>query len=198
MRTVETTSRATAEPSGPPRRAARWMVTFAGFPLGGLAAEILVGRVDAAGPAIVGGLVTGAVVGAFQGWGLRLPRNVALGWAAATAVGLMTGLWFGSALAGYRTDLAALVLQGAICGIAVGLPQAFLLRPLVGRLAFGWPPVLGAIWATGWAVTAGVGVQVDQQFTVFGSSGALVVTALTAVLALAVHRPVHPDQERPS
>ena len=167
MRTVETTSRATAEPSGPPRRAARWMVTFAGFPLGGLAAEILVGRVDAAGPAIVGGLVTGAVVGAFQGWGLRLPRNVALGWAAATAVGLMTGLWLGSALAGYRTDLAALV-------------------------------VLGAIWATGWAVTAGVGVQVDQQFTVFGSSGALVVTALTAVLALAVHRPVHPDQERPS
>ena len=43
---------------------------------------------------------------------------------------------------------------------------------------------LAAIWAVGWAVTYAFGIQVDQQFTVFGSSGAVVVTALTAVLPL--------------
>ena len=41
-----------------------------------------------------------------------------------------------------------------------------------------------AIWAVGWAVTYAFGIQVDDQFTIFGSSGALVVTALTAALPL--------------
>jgi hypothetical protein len=37
------------------------------------------------------------------------------------------------------------------------------------------------------AATA-IGVHVDDQFTVFGSSGGILVTALTAVLPLAVNR----------
>ena len=40
----------------------------------------------------------------------------------------------------------------------------------------------GALWALGWAITASIGVDVETQYTVFGSSGAVVVTALTAVL----------------
>ena len=58
-------------------------------------------------------------------------------------------------------------------------------RPAAAARAAGPSPgrvALAAIWAAGWAVTTAVGVEVDQQFTVFGSSGALVVTALTAVL----------------
>jgi hypothetical protein len=44
------------------------------------------------------------------------------------------------------------------------------------------------IWAAGWAVTTTAGIGVDDQFTVFGSSGALIVTALTLVLPFALNR----------
>jgi hypothetical protein len=180
------------------------MITFAGFPLGGLTAEILIGRVDTPGAARLGGLLTGAVLGAVQGWALHGAWRDRLGWAAATAFGLMAGLGLGSAPVGYRTGLTELLVQGAICGTSVGLAQSALLRPALGRLALVWPPLLGAIWAAGWAVTTAAGVRVDQQFTVFGSTGALVVTALTAVLPLTLHRArilrsaIHPYQESPS
>ena len=42
------------------RTIARWMVSFAGFPLGGFAAFLLIGPVDSLGRALVGGLLTGA------------------------------------------------------------------------------------------------------------------------------------------
>jgi hypothetical protein len=71
------------------------------------------------------------------------------------------------------------VVQGAICGLAIGLAQAFVLR---GRVAYLWAPALSALWALGWAITTSIGVDVDTQWAVFGSSGALVVTAATAVL----------------
>ena len=38
----------------------------------------------------------------------------------------------------------------------------------------------------GWLITASIGVEVVEQFTVFGSSGAIVVTASTIVLPLVV------------
>ena len=47
----------------------------------------------------------------------------------------------------------------------------------LGRVAILWAPALGAVWALGWAVTAAIGVDVETQYTVFGSSGAVVVTA---------------------
>jgi hypothetical protein len=149
---------------------ARWMVTFLGFPLGGFVAGLIVGAVDGPVPAILGGLIAGAR------------------WIAATAIGLALGLGIGAAAVDYATDLSALVIQGAICGIAVGAAQAVVLRPRLGRLAYAWPPALAALWAAGWAISTSIGVQVDEQFIVFGSSGAIVVTALTAVLPIAVNR----------
>jgi hypothetical protein len=74
------------------------------------------------------------------------------------------------------------VVQGAVCGLAVGTAQALALRHSLGRIAFAWPAALAAIWALGWAVTYAAGIAVNDQFTVFGSSGAVVVTALTVVL----------------
>jgi len=47
---------------------------------------------------------------------------------------------------------------------------------------------LPIVWALGWVVTTSIGIAVDQQFIVFGASGALVVTALTAVLPLILTR----------
>jgi len=43
------------------RSAARWIATFAGFPLGGLTAKLLSGPVDSLTAALLGGLITGAV-----------------------------------------------------------------------------------------------------------------------------------------
>jgi hypothetical protein len=159
--------------------ALRWLPTFVGFPLGGLAAEIVAGPVDGLGPALLAGAVTGLVLGAVQSWGMGSHGPPAWRWIAATAVGLAAGLALGSAAVGYGTGLSDLVVQGAICGLAVGGAQALTLR---GRAAFLWAPVLSALWALGWAVTTAIGIDVETQYAVFGSSGALVVTAATAVL----------------
>ena len=78
--------------------------------------------------------------------------------------------------------MPALAVQGAICGLAVGAAQAVVLARRLGRLAIAWPVALAGLWALGWTITTAVGVEVDDHFTVFGSSGAVAVTALTAVL----------------
>ena len=169
------------------------MVTFTGFPLGGFAALVVAGPIDAAGPAVIGGALTGAVLGAVQWWGAGrgLPAR---SWILATAVGLSIGLTIGASAVDFATDLGSLVVQGAVCGLAVGLAQAVVLYRWLGRLALVWPMFLAASWAAGWAITTSIGVRVEEQFTVFGSAGAIVVAALTTVLPLALdHR-----QGRPS
>jgi hypothetical protein len=171
-----------AAPRPTTRTVARWMVSFVGFPLGGLSAMILVGRVDSMATALTGGLVTGAVLGAVQAWGMRADRRAGAMWLIATAVGLSVGLAIGATLVDFGTGLGDLVLQGAISGVAVGAAQSFVLFARVGSIAFMWPVYLGAAWAAGWAITTSVGVQVDDQFTVFGAAGAVTVTLLTAVL----------------
>jgi hypothetical protein len=182
MSTLETAS-ARLRPAGTaqPRIVLRWLVSFAGFPLGGLAAWTF-GPVDDPASAAVGGLVTGVVLGAVQAWALgrALPRRRA--WVAATAVGLMVGLVLATWLVDYRTDLSALALQGAVTGAVVGAAQATLLLPRLGRIAVGWPVVLAGAWTVGWVVTTSGGIDVDQQFTVFGAEGAIVVALLTSVL----------------
>lgn len=171
------------------RAAARWMVTFVGFPLGGFAAMLLVGPVDSPWAAVVGGLITGLAIGVAQFLGMGRGDRPPVGpWIAATTIGMMVGLAVGATAVDYATSLQALVIRGAICGLAVGAGQAFMLRPRLGRLALAWPPALAVIWAIGWAVTTSAGILVDQQFTVFGSFGAIVVTALTAVLPVIINR----------
>lgn len=181
------TSTTTAHRS-PVRIAARWMVTFAGFPLGGFAAMLLVGPVDDPWAAVLGGLITGSAIGVSQALGLGRIGPTPGPWIAATAVGMTVGLTAGAAVVDYGTDLTELVVQGVICGFAVGTGQAFTLRPRLGRLALVWPAALAVIWAIGWTVTTTAGIQVDQQFTVFGSFGAIAVTACTVVLPLVLSR----------
>src|SRR5262245_12055194 len=166
----------------------RWMVTFVGFPLGAVAARLIAGPIDDTLAACVGGLVSGAVLGAVQSWGFGPTRPSVLRWTAATAVGLMVGLAVGANVVEFATGAGAMVVQGAVCGLAVGAAQGLVLRHRNAALAVGWPLALGLVWAAGWAITAAVGVQVDEQFTVFGSSGAIVVAAATTVLPLALDR----------
>lgn len=163
------------------------MVSLAGYPLGGYAAFLLTGRVDSPGPALAGGLLTGAILGAIQVWAMGQARPRPLAWILATALGLMAGVASGASLVDYQTDLGALVVQGAVGGALVGLAQAVVLVPRLGALAFGWPLLLSGAFAIGWAVTTSAGIDVDRQYTIFGSSGALVATALTVVLPLVLN-----------
>lgn len=164
------------------RTVARWMISFAGFPLGGLAAWLLTGPVDSTLSAIAGGLVTGIVLGAVQAWAMRADRRLFVAWVVATAVGLSAGLAFGASLVGFSTGFRDLVVQGAISGLAVGLAQAITLLPRIGLIVAIWPVYLAGAWAAGWAISTSIGIQVGERFTVFGAAGAITVALLTAVL----------------
>jgi hypothetical protein len=163
---------------------ARWMVSFIGYPLGGYAALLLVGRVQGPGSALAGGLLAGVVLGAVQAWALGRVRPPASAWILATGAGLMVGVTSGAALVDYRTDLRSLVVQGMVSGTMVGIAQSVVLYRRLGALVVLWPINLGVTFALGWAVTTTAGIDVDQQFTLFGSSGALLAALLTVVLPL--------------
>ena len=164
-------------------------MSLAGFPIGGFAGTLIAGPVDDLTAALVGGLITGIILGAAQSWAMGRVGPPALQWVTATAIGLMLGLGIGSAVVGYHTDLGSLMVQGAISGLAVGTAQAFVLRHRLRRLlVLLWAPVLAALWALGWFITTSAGIAVEEQIIVFGASGALVVTGLTTVLPLALHR----------
>ena len=159
--------------------ALRWLPTFLGFPIGGLVASLVAGPVDDVAAALLGGAITGAVLGAVQARAMGTHGPPAGRWVAATTAGLAAGVALGSGAVGYGTSLGELVVQGAICGLVVGATQALVLR---GRAAYLWAPALSALWALGWAVSTSIGIDVDTRWTGFGASGALVVTAATAVL----------------
>jgi hypothetical protein len=166
----------------------RWMVSFVGFPLGGLVALLLTDPVDSVSHAVAGGFVTGAVLGAVQAWALRADRRLLVSWTIATALGLAVGLALGSALVEFGTSIGELALQGAVTGAVVGLAQAVVMR---GRpwLAVIWPLYLAGAWSLGWVVTTAGGIAVEDQFTTFGAYGALTVAVLTSILpvSLATH-----------
>ena len=171
------------------QRWGRWVGTFVGFPLAGVTARLVVGDVDAAGAAVVGGLAGGAVLGAVQATVGGLPAGTRARWAAGTAVGLAAGLGLGAAAVGYRTDAASLVAMGALSGALVGLAQAVVLvGPTVDRVL--WALATPALWAGGWLVTSQVIVDADRHHATFGSSGALVVSLLAGVLVARRRRPV--------
>ena len=174
------------------RPALRWLASFVGFPLGGLAAMLLVGPVDSTVAAVLGGLVTGSVLGTAQAVALRADRRTAVRWVLATALGLTAGLTLGSGLVGFGTGLSDLALQGAVSGALVGLAQALAIRATrlrrVGALAAAWPAYLAGAWALGWTITTTSGVQVEDQFTVFGAAGAITVAVLTSVLPILLSR----------
>ncbi len=164
-----------------------WLVTFLGFPLGGLPA-IALGGVDDVPTALLGGLSAGLVIGTGQGWVLRrVWDRVLVPWAAASALGLGVGLAIGSAVVGYGTTAPDLVVQGLICGLGVGAAQAVVLAGHVGRAAAAaWALGVALLWPLGWMVTQSAGVRVSDRFAVFGASGALVFCALSGCVLVAL------------
>ena len=91
------------------------------------------------------------------------------------------GLLLGAAAVGYGTSLADLAVMGALTGLALGGAQALVL-PAGARYRAAWAAAMPLLWALGWTVTTLAGIDVDQQFTIFGASGALTFSALAGVL----------------
>jgi hypothetical protein len=170
-----------------------WMVTALAFPPAGYIAHEVVGRVDGVGAALFSGVITGALIGLAQ-WALLRGRGASPRWILATAAGFGIGLAAGAALVGYETSLGALVAMGAVCGVAIGLAQVASFAPL-RRHAAAWTLGTGALWAIGWAVTTGAGIKVEDQWPVFGISGALVVVLVQSVLINRFVPAVEPHRE---
>ncbi|HYN17552.1 MAG TPA: hypothetical protein VEY96_05655 [Actinomycetes bacterium] len=157
-----------------------WTAGFLAFPIAGLAGTGVAGRVDDPIAALLGGAVTGLVIGAGQ-WLASLRRLDWRRWVPATAVGMGLGLLLGAPIVDYGTSLADLALMGALTGIPLGLAQALAL-PRHTRLRWAWAAAMPILWALGWTVTTLGGIDVDQQFTIFGAYGAITFSALSGLL----------------
>jgi hypothetical protein len=157
-----------------------WTAGFVAFIIGGALATAVIGRVNDAGSALIGGLIAGAVIGTGQ-WLLARHLLNPKTWIPATAVAMSIGLAVGAWVVGYGTSLGELALMGAITGIPLGAAQAYLLRERLAN-AWVWAAAVPLLWALGWTVTTAGGIDVDRQFAVFGAYGAITFMALSGVL----------------
>jgi hypothetical protein len=166
-------------------RLRRWLVWTAGFlafPLAGLAGTGVAGRVDDPVAALLGGAVTGLVIGVGQTL-VSLGRLDIRRWVPATGLGMGLGLLLGAVVVDYGTSLADLALMGALTGLVLGPAQALVL-PRGTRSRWLWAAAMPALWALGWTATTVGGIAVEEQFTVFGAYGAVTFSALSGLLLL--------------
>ena len=160
------------------------------FPIAGLVGRAVGGPVDAVGAALVGGALTGAVLGAAEWLAARDVLGKPILWIGASAAGYGAGLAAGAALVGYETDLGSLAAMGAISGLALGAAQALALANQARHgLGLAWAAAMPVLFAAGWTVTTLGGIDVDKQFTVFGAFGAIVFALLSGLLLARFMRP---------
>ena len=157
-----------------------WTAGFLAFPIAGILAEALTGRINDFSSALLGGMVAGAVIGTGQ-WLVARRLLDAQTWIPATALAMGVGLGVGAWVVGYGTSLGELALMGAITGIPLGAAQALALRGRVTH-AWAWAAAMPLLWALGWTVTTAGGIDVDRQFAVFGAYGAITFMALSGLL----------------
>ena len=157
----------------------RWLLTALAFPPSGLIAHLVAGRVDSMPPALLNGVITGAGIGAAQ-WALLRRRNVNATWIAATAAGMGAGLTAGAALVSYRTDITSLAVMGAATGLGIGVAQGALLDGAPRTL--GWTAATSVLFALGWTITTAGGIDVSQQWAVFGAYGCTTVALLQSTV----------------
>jgi hypothetical protein len=157
------------------------------FPLAGYAGWGISGHVDGVGPALIGGAVTGAGIGFVQWMFLRRDLNMSPVWILATGIALAAGLSIGAVVVGYETTPSQLAIMGAISGAAVGIVQGILLRNRFS-LWHVWMVAMPVMYAIAWLVTESFGIDVANQFTVFGASGSVVFGLLSGLLMMAGKR----------
>jgi hypothetical protein len=157
------------------------------FPLAGYAGWGISGHVDGVGPALIGGAVTGAGIGFVQWMFLRRDLNMSPVWILATGIALAAGLSIGAVVVGYETTPSQVAIMGAISGAAVGIVQGILLRNRFS-LWHVWMVAMPVMYAIAWLVTESFGIDVANQFTVFGASGSVVFGLLSGLLMMAGKR----------
>jgi hypothetical protein len=147
------------------------------------------------GAARGGGFIAGALIGAA---GLLAQRErVSWLWILATSVGMAVGLTAGAELVDYGISRGDLVLMGALTGVGVGVLQAGVLARHGVSGAFWWAIANPPAWALGWFVTSYViSRNIDDRFTNFGASGAIVFGLLTWLLLALLFRGSEPKNER--
>jgi hypothetical protein len=165
-----------------------WLVAIlVSFPIGGYVADLVVDGVDSVSAAIVGGLITGAIVGVAEWYALR--GWVSWTWILATAAGMVVGLTAGAALVDYGVGRGDLLLMGAVTGLSVGILQALVLGRSRMPGAVWWAVANPPAWALGWYISSYViSRNIDERFPIFGASGALAFGLLTWLLLAGVLR----------
>lgn len=159
-----------------------WVLAFLSFPIAGLLAN-LVGSVNTPVRGLLAGAIAGAVLGLIQ-WlvlKLRLPQ-LPVWWVIATSAGFAVGLAVSTALLGSETGGTELLWRGVITGLCIGAAQFVVLQrvlPLPQSLV--WIGVMGLLWALGWFITRGAGIDLSYKWAVFGASGALTFQFLTGL-----------------
>jgi len=156
----------------------RWLLTALAFPPAGLVAHVVAGPVDSASGAIANGVIAGSVIGAAQ-WALLRHRDVSVAWVPATAVGLGAGLAAGAALVSYGTDISSLAVMGAVSGLGVGFAQGVTFGN--AKRMLGWSAATSALFALGWTITSAGGIDVSQQWAVFGAYGCTTLAVLQSI-----------------
>ncbi|MFD0043746.1 hypothetical protein ACFVGV_01020 [Pseudarthrobacter scleromae] len=158
-----------------------WTSGFLALPLGGYAGTLITGRIDDPLSAVIGGAIAGLIIG--SGQALTSSHRVRpVSWITASVLGMGAGLALGAATIGYRTALPDLALMGALNGLILGVAQALALPRQLGQRRWVWAAAMPALWSLGWTVTTLAKIAVDQQFIVFGASGAVLVTAITGLI----------------
>jgi len=154
------------------------------FPVSGLVAWLALGPVSSPGLALAGGLIVGLAIGATEAWALRVP---VARWSLSSGLGLAVGSLLGF-LATRALD-AGVVVEGlvtaALAGLGVAVAQSLQHPPLP---RFAWIGLTVGAWIVAWAVSLAVAIDTGQGFSVFGSSGALVFTAIVAFTTILVVR----------
>jgi hypothetical protein len=112
---------------------------------------------------------------------------MSLAWIPVTSVALAAGLSIGAAVVGYETTASQLAIMGAITGAAVGVAQGLLLRDRFS-LWHMWIIAMPVLFASGWLVTEAAGIDVAEQWPLFGASGCLVFGFFSGLLLRAGKR----------
>ena len=160
-----------------------WAAIALAIPIAGYIGWGVSGPVDAPAAALIGGLITGAGIGAAQWFAAKDAFGDARAWIATSAVAYGAGLVVAAAAVGYNTDIGSLAAMGAITGVFLGVGQGIALAQQGRkRLAVVWTAVMPVLLAMGWAASTLIGVDVAEQFTVFGASGAIVFTLLSGLV----------------
>ena len=160
-----------------------WVAVFFAFPVAGYVGWVIGGPVDAVAAGLIGGAITGAGLAAVQWWAAKGELGNAAPWISASAVSYAVGLAAGAALVGYDTAVGALALMGLVSGASLGAAQGIVLvRQGKRQLGAAWGAAIPPLFALGWVAAATIGVSVDDQFTVFGASGALLFMLLSGLL----------------